>query len=265
MPSDKPATISVVQITDSHLGHHQGDSLLSLDADMSLGLVLQRLRDEQGQSDVMLATGDISNCGSLESYNRFANLTSGLAQHSLWLPGNHDLPDVMSQARGGELQKTLVIGDWLIIMLDSTARGEVGGSFTDQELGFLAEQLAATDAKHVLVCLHHHPVKCGCDWLDQQLVSNADAFFELLDGSDKVRAVLWGHIHQEIDRQRNGVRLLATPSSCVQFEPDSVDFKLDQNSPGYRWLKLHADGRIDTAISRIDTVFELDYKSSTGY
>ena len=265
MPSDNPTAIRVVQITDTHLGHHEGDSLLSLDADMSLGLVLQHMHDERGYSDVMLATGDISNCGSIESYNRFANLTSGLAQHSLWLPGNHDLPDVMSQARGGELQKSLQVGNWLIIMLDSTARGEVGGSFTERELAYLADQLATTTAEHVLVCLHHHPVKCGCDWLDQQLVSNADSFFEILDGSDKVRAVLWGHIHQEIDRQRKGVRLLATPSSCVQFKPGSEDFKLDENSPGFRWLELYADGRIDTAVSRIDTVFELDYKSSSGY
>lgn len=265
MPSDNSAAIRVVQITDTHLGHHEGDRLLSLDADMSLGLVLQHLRDERGQSDVMLATGDISNCGSLESYTRFANLSSGLARHSLWLPGNHDLPDVMSQARGGELQKSLQVNNWLIVMLDSTARGEVGGSFSEQELAFLTQQLATTDAEHVLVCLHHHPVACGCDWLDQQVVSNADRFFEILDRSDNVRAVLWGHIHQEIDRQRNGIRLLATPSSCVQFEPDSADFKLDENSPGYRWLELYADGQIDTAVSRIETIFELDYNSSSGY
>ena len=265
MLSDNPAAIRVVQITDTHLGHQPGDSLLNLDADMSLGLVLQHLREQRGQSDLMLATGDISNCGSLDSYHRFADLTTGIAQHSLWLPGNHDLPGVMSQACGGELQKTLRLGNWLIIMLDSTARGEVGGSFTERELAFLAEQLADTDAEHVLVCLHHHPVECGCDWLDQQLVSNADAFFALLDRSDKVRAVLWGHIHQEIDRLRKGVRLLATPSSCVQFEPGSDDFKLDQNSPGYRWLELYADGRIDTAVSRIDTIFDLDYSSSSGY
>lgn len=265
MPSDSQTAIRVVQITDTHLGHQEGDSLLSLDADMSLGLVLQALRDERGQSDLMLATGDISNCGSLESYSRFANLTAGLAKQSLWLPGNHDLPDVMSQARGGELQKSLQVENWLFLMLDSTARGEVGGSFTERELTFLKEQLATTSAEHVLVSLHHHPVECGCEWLDQQRVTNADAFFEIIDHSKKVRGILWGHIHQEIDRDRNGVRLLATPSSCIQFAPDSDDFKLDENSPGYRWLELYTDGRIDTAVSRIETVFELDYDNSSGY
>jgi len=265
LPSDSQTAIRVVQITDTHLGDREGDSLLSLDADMSLGLVLQRLRDERGQSDLMLATGDISNCGSLASYSRFANLTAGLSEHSLWLPGNHDLPDVMAQARGGELQKTLSLGNWQFIMLDSTARGEVGGSFTEEELAFLREQLATSTAEHILISLHHHPVACGCDWLDEQRVRNADDFFAILDQSDKVRAVLWGHIHQEIDRDRQGVRLLATPSSCIQFAPDSADFKLDPESPGFRWLELHADGRIDTAVSRIDTVFDLDYDNSAGY
>jgi Icc protein len=30
-----------------------------------------------------------------------------------------------------------------------------------------------------------------------------------------------------------------------------VNFKADNMQPGYRWLDLHRDGRIETAVSRL--------------
>ena len=115
------------------------------------------------------------------------------------------------------------------------------------------------------MCLHHQPVAIGCGWLDEQMVADADDFFEILDRHDGVRGVLWGHVHQEIDRQRNGVRLLASPSTCVQFAPGCDSFKADDQPPGYRWLDLQADGGIDTGISRVtDVQFNVDLETG-GY
>ncbi|MGV8161463.1 3',5'-cyclic-AMP phosphodiesterase, partial [Pseudomonas aeruginosa] len=51
----------------------------------------------------------------------------------------------------------------------------------------------------------------------------------------------------------------------VQFAPGSSDFTLDRLAPGYRWLRLHDDGRLETGISRVDdVVFEVDYDTA-GY
>jgi len=76
---------------------------------------------------------------------------------------------------------------------------------------------------------------------------------------------LWGHVHQQLQLERDGVLLMSTPSSCIQFAPGSADFKVDDQSPGYRWLDLHADGRIETGVSRVSGVdFEFDLDSS-GY
>ena len=63
-----------------------------------------------------------------------------------------------------------------------------------------------------------------------------------------LRAILWGHVHQASDRVRQGVRLLSTPSTCAQFLPGSATFAMDTRPPGYRWLDLHDDGRIETRI-----------------
>ncbi|MGK0441507.1 MAG: Icc protein [Pseudohongiellaceae bacterium] len=258
--------LRVLQITDSHLGEQVGERLLNLDTDESLAAVLELMVKESPECDLLLATGDIANHASVAAYQRFDALTRHVAPDTLWLPGNHDDPDLMVQTLGEPLVKTAQLGAWLIIMLDSSAKGQVGGSFSEFELAFLKEQLEQAGDSYVLICLHHHPVDIGCAWLDEQRVTNAAAFFEILDSCEQVRGVAWGHVHQHIDTERNGVKLMATPSSCVQFAPGSDVFKLDRAAPGYRWLNLHQDGRIDTGVSRVkDVIFDIHYDNSEGY
>ena len=104
-----------------------------------------------------------------------------------------------------------------------------------------------------------------CAWLDTQVVGSADKFFDVIDRHPRVRAIIWGHVHQEFDSVRNGVRMLAVPSTCVQFKPKSEDFAIDDANPGYRWLDLYPDGHIDTAVSRVQGItFEVDF-SVKGY
>ena len=58
---------------------------------------------------------------------------------------------------------------------------------------------------------------------------------------------------------------MSTPSSCIQFARHSDDFKVDELAPGYRWLRLHADGSIETDVVRVEGVhFPVDLDSG-GY
>jgi Icc protein len=63
-----------------------------------------------------------------------------------------------------------------------------------------------------------------------------------------VRAVVWGHVHQTFDALRGSVRLLATPSTCAQFQPGTHEFALDSLPPAYRTLQLRADGTLSTEV-----------------
>jgi len=59
--------------------------------------------------------------------------------------------------------------------------------------------------------------------------------------------------------------MLASPSTSVQFLPDSDEFSVDTRPPGYRWLNLHPDGTIETGVERVeDEDFGLDLNSN-GY
>jgi Icc protein len=261
---DQP--VRLLQFTDPHLGELPDSQLLGVNTDHSLCQLRELALARHGRADYLLATGDISNDGSLLSYQRFRQLTEPLAAQHCWLPGNHDDVQVMATSLGGGLNKLIELQHWRIVLLNSAVPGEVGGALAELELQWLADVLAANDERHVLVCLHHHPVACGSAWLDRQQVANADQLFALLEQHSRVRALLWGHIHQHVDEYRQGMRLLATPSCCIQFAVNSDDFKLDEQQPGYRWLELYADGRLETGIERLPAgTVAADLSNSSGY
>lgn len=265
LASDRP--VLLVQLSDSHLFAEEDGKLLGMDTCDSLAKVIERIQTEQPQIDLILASGDLSQDGSLASYQRFRDLSAQLNAPTRWFPGNHDELPAMQQACAGSdlLQPVVDLGHWRIILLDSSIPGAVPGYLADDQLELLERALSEAPERHHLVCFHHHPVSIGCRWMEPIGLRNPEALFAVLERHPQVRAVLWGHIHQEFDQQRGGIRLLASPSTCVQFAPGSEEFQVDTTAPGYRWLRLHADGRLETGVSRVTGIhFEVDY-SVKGY
>ena len=144
------------------------------------------------------------------------------------------------------------LGAWHILLLNTQVSGKVGGHLSQYELKFLEDSLQAATDKHVIVALHHHPVPMQSAWLDHIALENPEEFFAITDRFDNVHAVIWGHVHQLFESERRGVRLLATPSTCVQFLPRATQFTLDDKPPGMRWLNLYADGHIETQIEWLE-------------
>lgn len=261
--------VRVVQLTDTHLCPVRGGTLLGMDTDHSLQAVIDLVQKERPAVDLLLGTGDLADGGAGTAYDRLQEYFDQLTASNYWLPGNHDSRSKMEAAATSPVRlcKEIRSGEWTILLLDSQVPGQVEGSLGTAELALLEQALQSAQEQglYSLVCLHHQPVAIGSKWLDEQMVSDADAFFEVLDHYPGVRGVLWGHIHQEVDRLRNGVRLLASPSTCVQFAAGSENFKADDRPPGYRWLELHPDGRIETGVSRDwDTHFEVEL-GAEGY
>jgi Icc protein len=257
----------LVQISDSHMFAEAHATLLGMNTRDSLKRVIELVRAQQPQIDLILATGDLSQDGTLESYQQFRDLTRQLDAPARWIPGNHDEPQIMAQAavQSTLLEPVVDIGNWRVTLLDSSVPGSVPGYLQDEQLQLLARSLSEAPERHHLVCLHHHPVSIGCAWMEPIGLRNPEAFFDVLDRFPQVRAVLWGHVHQEIDQLRNGVRLIASPSTCIQFEPGSEDFKVGDQAPGYRWLRLWPDGRLETGVERVTGFdFTVDY-GSNGY
>ncbi|MDH3222036.1 MAG: 3',5'-cyclic-AMP phosphodiesterase [Gammaproteobacteria bacterium] len=247
--------LRLVQITDCHIFADEGEHLQGIDTRQSFAAVRDAVAKDITSLDLLLATGDLSQDGSAESYTWLARQFDRIGLPTFWLPGNHDAPDVMERHfTGGRIDaaRQVVAGAWQIVMLDSTLAGEVHGRVSEAELAFLDSALNRYPDRHALVCLHHQAVATGSDWIDRKGLLDAEQLRERLLRHDNLRAVLWGHVHQQAHHRFDGVEWMSTPSSCVQFTPGSREFATDSAAPGYRELRLAADGGIETTVNRVE-------------
>ena len=259
--TDRPRgqPLRVLQITDTHLYGDTG-RLAGVDTEATCRAVVNAIQSRQAASDLLLMTGDLVHDGSetgIAAYNEAKREFDGLGVPGLVIPGNHDDADLLAEVFSeGPVRRIeyLPVGDWLFVMLDSTLPERTGGRLSDAQLQRLDDCLAAHPEHFAVVCLHHHPLPMGCRWIDRIGLSNGDDLFRVLDRHPAVRVVLWGHVHQEFDQWRNDMRLLASPSTCFQFDPQSDAFRIDARPPGYRWLQLEPDGQVATGVERLDEV-----------
>lgn len=267
--SSSDGSIKLLQITDTHLFEATDGSLLSVNTCDSFQAVVDAIIKQACSYDAVLATGDISQDHSEVSYQRFEKGIIPLKKPCFWLPGNHDykpnMSSVMPSQQIQQVEHALLGEHWQMIMLDSQVVGVPHGRLSDQQLAMLEEKLAENADRHTLILLHHHPILVGSAWLDQHTLKDSHDFWQVVDKYDNVNAVLCGHVHQDMNVTRHKVRVMATPSTCIQFKPDSDDFALDTLAPGWRELELKADGSLNTTVKRLPQgSFQPDFNSA-GY
>ena len=186
----------------------------------------------------VLVTGDLVQ-DDKSGYLRFRSFFGSLTKPVLCIPGNHDEPEAMRKELDGAPFKICgahEIGDWHFVMLDSYDPGHVGGRLTQSELARLDAALTRSP-KHAMVCLHHHPIAMGSRWLDSVGLADPEEFWRIIDAHSHVRAVVWGHVHQNVRRQARRRALFATPSTGAQFLPKSDRYAVDSRAAGLPQLR----------------------------
>lgn len=261
--------VRMLQITDTHLFACKHETLLGVNTWASYSAVLDAIIAEQRYYDVIVATGDLAQDHATQSYQHFAEGITRLSAPCVWLPGNHDFQPVMydTLAKSGitDAKHTFLGEHWQIVLLDSQVFGVPHGRLSEYQLEWLDKTLAATRERYTLLLLHHHPVPSGCRWLDQHSLRNSHELDAILRHYPRAETVVCGHIHQALDLEWQGRRLLTTPSTCVQFKPHCNDFSVDTVAPGWRWLDLFDDGHVETGVQRITSqAFRPDIDSE-GY
>jgi Icc protein len=242
--------LRVLQFTDPHLTGAPETRVRGVATAATLARCLAHAGQRHPDPAAILLTGDLAHddpAGYAQLRARFAG--AGVPVHCL--PGNHDDPAIVRAELGGapfvhDLARRY--HDWVIVMLDSTVPGEHGGHLDTEELARLDAALAAAPGTCSLVCLHHHPVPHGSAWLDELMLGNAPELFEVLARHEGVRALAWGHTHQPFEGMHGRIRLMGTPSTCMQFAQDSDEFAVDSRPPAYRWIELEPGGGIETGI-----------------
>ena len=241
----------VLHLTDLHLHADAGYQLQGVNTELSLLDVLQHVQQQPETADLILITGDLTHDETEAGYERLASILKLLKPPVYVLPGNHDIVPLMQQCLNQEnisTQSHILLPDWQIVMLDSVKEKSEDGHLSDAQFELLESKIKQYPQHNTLVCLHHQPCPVGSRWLDTMQVDNGKKLVLMAKQYPMIKALLWGHIHQEFTENIGALKLLATPSTCKQFKPWADEFATDDNPPGYRWLVLENDGTITTEV-----------------
>ncbi|OEF25499.1 3',5'-cyclic-AMP phosphodiesterase [Vibrio rumoiensis] len=247
--------VTLVQITDTHLFSDSDGELLGVNTLSSFSAVVNDVLESGLEYHSVIMTGDVSQDHTDASYSRFEQGILPLKKNCYWLPGNHDYkPSMRSIYPSTQIQEDtyLQVGkSWQVILLDSQAEGSPHGFLSQQQLEYLDSTLQQYPERFTLVLLHHHPLLVGSQWLDKHCLHNSEVFWQVIEQHQNVKGVLCGHVHQDFHQVHLGVEVFTSPSTCIQFKPNSSDFALDKVSPGWRSLTLKSDGSIATQLHRL--------------
>lgn len=265
-------SITIAHLTDPHLLGTPEQEMLGINTFDHLQTVIGHIANATDKATHLLATGDIAQSGVPQAYAHFLGMTASLGIPVHALPGNHDHPEHFRSVLGTLADPVVDMGPWRLVMLNSQIPGETGGHLPEDQLDLLEQAAQVEPGRHVLVAMHHQPIPIGSAWLDTMMITNGHVLFDMLKRLPRVRALLWGHIHQAYDVEiphpaspDQDLQLLATPATCFQFMPGSKDFAFDDIAPGYRWLYLHDDGKIGTRIERVASLTRRPPSDIRGY
>lgn len=241
----------VLHVTDPHLFADRQGALRGAVTYDTLQAVLAHYRASGFAADLVALTGDIVQDDSAGAYAHCRELLSSLGLPVHCVPGNHDIRNMMRallQEPPFTYCGAVEAGNWLIVGIDSCVEDSAGGRIGDGELQRMEDTIAASTAAHVMVCLHHPPVAMQSRWLDSVGLANGGEFLRRAAADGRVRVAICGHVHQDYDARHEGIRVIATPSTCRQFLPRADEFAVDDRPPAYRCIELHPDGRVDAEL-----------------
>ncbi len=248
---------SILQFTDTHISIDPQGTLKGVNTRVSLTACVAHA--QQHSTAHILLTGDLSHDASQESYRALQNIINPLNLPVSAIAGNHDITVNMKKFLPQHwLTGECNIENWLCLMLNSSVTDKEYGCISDQELKRAKKVIANTKQDNILICLHHQPVPVGSPWIDSIMLQNAESLFDVLDGHQKVRGILFGHVHQHFQRQRGPLSIIGSPSTCIQFKSSSTEFALDHLAPAYRLLHLQSNGDINSEIFYLDEMQDLE-------
>ena len=227
----------IAQLTDLHLRPRGKAAYRVAETNMLTERALRKLMTIHPRPDVVVITGDMTDCGLLEEYQLLRTLLAPLPIPVFMVPGNHDRRDNLKQVfsdwpaitSGGDFVQ-FVVDDYPVklIGLDTVVERKSEGALCARRLGFLFDALEAAPERPTVVFMHHPPFDCGIGHMDR---------IRLLDGSAELAAILrrhrqvlglWcGHNHRSIETIFGGA-----PASIIPGVAHQVAFDLRDDSDG---------------------------------
>lgn len=221
--------MNIIQITDLHLCQNQQNAYLHVDTANALHATVDYLLNFCLPIDMVVASGDLSDDGSLSAYEFVAAELKRLPCPVYCVPGNHDNQENMIAAgllpenRSDALCRKIETEETDIVLLDSTNPDWSNGLMNAEKATLLQNALRTRIRKPALLFLHHVPFTTGYGVMDRPFEG-----LDLLKTTVNFREdayVFCGHIHAAIT-----TRLGDTP--VITCPPVSMEMKLDLTEKG---------------------------------
>ena len=249
----------IVQLTDIHFCKDPQTTILDGNPEKAFEKVFNHLLMLEINPDLIIATGDLAEDGSVEAYSRLRSIFENSDLTTVVLPGNHDSISNMKSSLVSPLikmQKRFEVRGWQGICLDSTIVGQDSGRISDYDLRWLEDTLTQIHAP-CLIALHHSPVSNCLSSVCQ--LDNGEELLNVLAKFKQVKVVISGHTHWAKQNEFQHIQLLTTPSTFLHVvHPQSGDGKdpqdvynshnFDIKKFGYRVIDLFENGRLRTEV-----------------
>ena len=243
----------IIQITDSHIYGDTTSTFDGINTKMSFERVLERVQ-QLDKPDIVIGTGDLSMDGSSQSYSWLHKRLTKIDAPIVLIPGNHDQQDELA----GGIESTcflkygeLLSGSWCFHFLNTAHGGSHAGRLLSDDLSALTSNFQKNREIFHAIFMHHPPVRMGSIWLDEMGLINLTEFWKSIEHAPNLKLIVCGHVHQELDVVRKNVRVLTSPSTCIQFKPLTKEYSADSLAPGFRVIDFLADGQITTDVIRV--------------
>lgn len=220
----------IAQISDLHLQAERRPAYGRVDTAAALEAAVTHLNRLDPRPDVVIASGDLVQVGTVAEYALLAEILAPLAIPIFLIVGNHDgragLRQVFGRVRypGNDddwIQYT--IDDWPVrlIALDTQVPGAAHGELCRGRLEWLSSRLGEAPGQPALIFMHHPPFRTGLAGLGSiGLRAGGDELARLIVEHGRIERVLCGHVHRAIHVRWAGTVASTAPSIAHQVALD---------------------------------------------
>jgi len=230
----------IAQMTDIHIGFAPDERPEEYNR-VRFRATLKRLLEAPNRPDLLVLSGDITDNGDLDSFEKTAALLAE-CPFPVWpMVGNHDTREALvvafPQVRldGGFLHYALEQDGLKVLLLDTFEAGRHGGAFCEARAEWLTAELDAAPGTPTLIFMHHPPVVSGIDWMDPAPDEGwIQRFGAAVEGRRQILAIHCGHLHRPLRTTFRGIPLGVTPSVAPLVAMDLRP--IDKHAPDGRDL-----------------------------
>ena len=235
----------VAQITDMHIRPSGKKAYGVVDTEAMLRAAVSSLLAGSRQPDMVIGSGDLTDCGLIEEYELLRDILSPLPMPVYLIPGNHDRRENLRQVFGGEgylpmnsefLHYTVEDQPLRLIALDTVVPGKGHGEMDAARLAWLDARLREQPDRPTFIFMHHPPFPTGLQHMDSINCRNSPAMAELVRRHPNIERVACGHHHRSIQIRWAGTIGSVAPSVAHQVVLDLMphdDATFTMEPPGY--------------------------------